>query len=342
MMLDKSTRAAWKSPTIRDIAAVAGVGPATVDRVLNNRPGVREKTRRRVQDALDKLSREQGATAGPLDIRLFCESGETFNSAMAAAVQTANRLIPGTSVRGTYVTTNAFEPTDFAQRMIEEGRAADGTVVVAREHPAVNQAIRRLVGEGVPVVCLTTDLPSSRRSAYVGNDQYAAGSVAGQLIGKALPREKRRILLAMSVPFRCQQEREMGFRRVLRSDFPHLKIDDRVISDDVPETTFEHILKYIEANGPPAAVYNIAGANRGVAMALERTGCETETIFVGHELTNRSRELLESGTMDYVISHDFAAELGAAVRWIQERRAGVTAAPSHSPILVHTRYNCGL
>ena len=341
-MLDQGKRVVWKSPTIREIADVAGVGPATVDRVVNNRPGVREKTRRRVQEALDKLSREQGTAVRSLSIRLCCESGETFNSAMASAERETNRSIPGASVQGTYVTTSLFEPMSFAQRMLEEGRSGDGVVVVAREHPAVNQAIRKLVGEGVPVVCLTTDLPSSRRGAYVGNDQYAAGSVAGQLIGKALPREKRRILLVMSVPFRCQQEREMGFRRVLRSDFPHLKIDDRVISDDVPETTFEHIMKYIEANGPPAAVYNVAGANRGVAMALERTRCETETVFVGHELTNRSRELLESGTMDYVISHDFAAELGAAVRWIQECRAGVTAAPAHSPILVHTRYNCGL
>ncbi|MEL6316609.1 MAG: LacI family DNA-binding transcriptional regulator, partial [Pseudomonadota bacterium] len=31
-------------PTVHDIARVAGVSLATVDRVLNERPGVREKT----------------------------------------------------------------------------------------------------------------------------------------------------------------------------------------------------------------------------------------------------------------------------------------------------------
>jgi LacI family transcriptional regulator len=341
-MLDGGKKSAWKGPTVREIAAVAGVGPATVDRVVNNRPGVREKTRRRVQEALDKLSHEQSSAVASCTIRLFCESGETFNSAMALAEQEANRSIPGAAVHGAYLATSLFEPMSFAHRIFEEGRSADGVVVVAREHPAVNRAIRKLVGQGVRVVCLTTDLPSSRRSAYVGNDQYAAGCVAGHLIGNALQQEQRRILVVMSVPFRCQQEREMGFRRVLRSDFPHLRVDDRVISDDVPETTFEHIMKYIETNGRPAAVYNVAGANRGVAMALERSGCEAETVFVGHELTSRSRELLESGTMDYVISHDFSGELAAAVRWIQECREGVSTAPSYSPILVHTRYNCGL
>ena len=117
---------------------------------------------------------------------------------------------------------------------------------MAREHPAVNNAVRGLRRRGIPVVCLTTDLPSSRRSAYVGNDQHAAGSVAAQLIGNARPRAQQNVLLVVSVAFRCQQEREMGFRRVLRSAFPHLRIVERVISDEVPETTREQLGSFLK------------------------------------------------------------------------------------------------
>ncbi len=340
-MSEEVDRTIWKSPTVREIATVSGVGPATVDRVLHNRPGVREVTRRRVRDALAKLSEERSLASAPLDIRLFCESGESFNAAMAAAEAEINRVFPGIRVTGSYVATSAFDPGAFARRMLEEGRASAGVAIVAREHPAVNHAIRKLNAAGVPTVCLTTDLPSSRRSAYVGNDQYAAGSVAGLLIGRALPFRARRILLVTSVAFRCQQEREMGFRRVLRAEFPHLRVDDRVIADDVPETAFELITRYLDSHGPPAAVYNVAGANRGVAMALERAGRQKEIVFVGHELTIHSRDLLLSGTMEYVISHDFAGELTTLVRWIAESRRGAHTAPAYSPILVHTRYNCG-
>lgn len=332
----------WRGPTITEIAKAAGVGTATVDRVLNNRQSVREKTRKKVEEALNKLTRDRGRDDSILDIRLFCESGESFNAAMSEAVEYVNRSISGATVTATFVTTDKLNPTTFSAAMLSEGNASQGVVVVANEHPAFNSVIRKLESNGVPVVCLTTDLPSSRRSAYVGNDQYAAGSVAGLLIGLAVPNERHRVLLATSLPFRCQQEREMGFRRVLRSDFPHLKIDDRLVSDDVPETTFEHIMRYIESNGPPAAVYNVAGANRGVAMALEQAGCARDTIFVGHELTARSKKLLEDGTMNYVISHDFCAELAAVVRWVEEKRKGIETRPWTSPILVHTRYNCEL
>ena len=325
-----------------EIAEVAGVGLATVDRVLNKRPGVREKTRQRVEAALEKLSREAEADEGALDIRLFCESGDTFNNAVAAAADAANRTLPNTAIVGHYVSTSQLDPLEFSRRMVDEGSVSDGVILVAREHPAINRSVRRLRADGVPVICLTTHLPSSRRSAYVGNDQYAAGSVAAQLVGHACHGPSGRILLVMSVPFRCQQEREMGFRRVLRADFPHLRIEERVISDDVPATTHEQLGKHFEDHGLPDAIYNAAGANRGVAEALTKFHQVHDTVFVGHELTPISRQLLEAGTIDYVISHDFAAELVQAVRLIRDSLAGVAVEPVHSQILVHTRHNCGL
>lgn len=337
----KNGEGRWKGPTIREIAKSAGVGTATVDRVLNNRQSVREKSRRRVEEALHKLTSDQGRERS-LEVRLFCESGESFNAAMADAVEYVNRSVPGTTVRATFVTTDQLDPGGFATALLNEGVSAQGVVVVANEHPAFNSAIRRLESCDIPVVCLTSDLPSSRRSAYVGNDQYAAGSVAGLLIGPAIASAQNRVLLATSSPFRCQQEREMGFRRVLRSDFPHLKVDDRVISDDRPDTVYDNIMHYIEGKGPPAAVYNVAGANRGVAKALEKAGCSRETVFVGHELTPSSKRLLEDGVMDYVISHDFCAELAASVTWISDRLNGIETRPWTSPVLVHTRYNCEL
>lgn len=329
----------WKGPTLKDIATLAGVGPATVDRVLNNRGGVSERRRTLVLGALAKLTRETGPDP-VLDLRLFCDSGETFNATMQQAVAEVNRSLPGVQIRGTYVTTSQVDPMVFARKVEQEGGEADGVIVIAREHPAVNRAIRKLCAAGIPVVCLTSDLPSSRRSAYVGNDQYAAGSVAAVLIGNALPKERRNILLVTSMPFRSQAEREMGFRRVLRSDYPHLRIEERVISNDDPAMTRGQLIRHFDTGGVPAAIYNVGGANRGVAQALEAMGKERDVVFVGHELSVHSRHLLESGTMDYVISHNFAAEVAAASQTIRDLLAGIAVHPPFTQILVHTRYNC--
>ena len=42
-------------PTVNDLAKAAGVSLATIDRVLNSRPGVREQTIRRVNAAIEQI-----------------------------------------------------------------------------------------------------------------------------------------------------------------------------------------------------------------------------------------------------------------------------------------------
>lgn len=46
---------AFERTRLQDVARSAGVSLATVDRVVNRRSGVREKTIRRVEEAMDQL-----------------------------------------------------------------------------------------------------------------------------------------------------------------------------------------------------------------------------------------------------------------------------------------------
>ena len=332
----------WKQPSIREIAEIAGVGPATVDRVLNNRTHVSERARKRVFEALNKLTRERINGQERLEISLFCVSGESFNAEIAEAERQVNGSFPGVEIHGSYIATRSASPEKLRKEIETKGQKSDGVILIANEHPEYNRAVKTLRHNQIPVACLTTDLPNSMRSVYVGNDQVSAGSTVAYLIGKCLSARPQRILLVMSVPFRSQQERELGLRRVFRTDFPYLHIDEHVITDDDPEHTVGLISSYLESNEPPAAIYNTAGGNRGVALALQSFGLEKKILFIGHELTEHTRTLLEKGIMDFVISHDYVNEMRTAVRCIRNLLNGVTPEETSSQVLVHTRFNCGL
>ena len=60
--------------TVHDLARAAGVSLATVDRVLNGRPGVRPATQTRVEDAIAQIGFRRDMTASMLararDIRI--------------------------------------------------------------------------------------------------------------------------------------------------------------------------------------------------------------------------------------------------------------------------------
>ena len=169
----------------------------------------------------------------PLRLYLVADSGRSFVEAAETAAKQFCLQNPSVEIKAELHVSYTVDPNEFAQRVEAAAATSDGIILVAREHPAINDAVRAITGRGIPVICLTTDLPSSGRTAYVGSDQYASGATAGWLCGRMLPRgETGQVLFVYSVPFRCHQDREQGFRHVLRSEFPTLVIDEKVSSNE--------------------------------------------------------------------------------------------------------------
>src|SRR4029077_17260784 len=63
---------------------------------------------------------------------------------------------------------------------------ARGVILKAPEAPEVNAAVLRLSEAGIPVVTLVSDLPFSKRVAYVGMDNRSAGATAAYLVNEWL------------------------------------------------------------------------------------------------------------------------------------------------------------
>lgn len=275
-----------------------------------------------------------------LNLAVLVESGNAFNDNLQRTVEKFE------SKNNVQCTIQAFlpheiSPAELSNHIVDAARNVDGLILVAREHPAVNNAVRTVVDSGVPVVCFTSDLPSSPRTNYVGSDQFASGSTAGWLCGKFLPSNvEQDVLLVSSVPFRCQLDREQGFRQVLRSEFPHLSIVEKVSSEESPDIAFKAVRKYVEKSGAPAAIYNVSGANLGIARALEADNLVGKTVFIGHELTVNTRKLLETGVMDLTIGHDFYTEFDVAVKSIRLAKNGEQPVKHLTPSQIYTRHNC--
>jgi LacI family transcriptional regulator len=294
----------------------------------------------KVSDAGNPLLPE---VSRPLRLHLLADSGRSFNEAAEAASKNFCSQNPSVAIEAETHVSYTVDPNEFAHRVEAAAENSDGIILVAREHPAINGAVRAITGRGLPVICLTTDLPSSGRTAYVGSDQYASGATAGWLCGRMLPHaEAGRVLFVYSVPFRCHQDREQGFRHVLRTEFPSLTIDEKVSSNESVDVIHEAVRRYIGKNGPPAAIYNVSGANLGVGQALEEEGLSSRTVFIGHELNMNSRSLLERGIMDVAIGHDFEREIALSVECIKMARQGVQPVNRITQSQVFTRYNCAI
>jgi LacI family transcriptional regulator len=329
--------------TITDIARAAGVSTATVDRVINGRQGVKDRTRRRVREAAERLGYLDAApSAGAADGRVrrfdfvLPAGTNTFMGELAAALAAGDPDAPRLDLHVHRI--EGFRPAILANELLAIGRGSDGVGVVAIDHPLVREAIRELAGGGVPVVTLVSDIASPDRAAYIGIDNRAAGRLAGYLMGRFLgPGEAEVGLLAGSLHYRGHQEREMGFRHVLAEDFPDLTVVAIREDQDDTEHAFRETAALLRDYPTLRGVYNAGAGNRGVARALEESG--REVVAIAHELTPHTRRFLIAGLLDAVIDQNPAAEALAAIRALGVAAAGEIRTPRPLPFTAFFREN---
>ena len=329
----------WKNISIKKIAELAKVGTATVDRVLHNREGVKEKTKNKILSVLNELNDLNNNSKKK--IVLCCESGQSYNNTLKYHVEkTSKKKNNNITIDPYYIPAKEFKSSIFEKIILNTCDESDGLIIVSQEDTIIERAIQKYCELKKPVITLTTDLPSSSRSAYVGCDQSAAGSTAAKLISNSLIQKKGQILMVMSMPYRCQQERELGFKKILRSHFPKISIKESVYSQDTSEESYKHVKRYIRDNGPPLGIYNISGGNVGVAEAIKDTGFQNEVVFIGHELNKNSKKLLDTDEMSYVIGHDVKLEVEKSFSLINDFYNGKSIKNFKSSVLIYTKYNC--
>jgi LacI family transcriptional regulator len=333
----------WRGPTIFEIARESGVATATVDRVVNGRGNVRKGNRDRVLAAIERLKHVDKLTevVVPKRIAFISDSGVSFNQTLEAAVMEYAKHHSDVTCSFTGIATTKVDAVKLATEIERAALSADALVVVARENLIVNRAVRNLVAKKIPVICLTTDLPSTGRHAFVGSDPTSAGATAAFLMGQIIGNRDGNVLLVYSAPYRVQEERELGFRRVLRAEFPRLSVDERVNSNDDTDFVYRNVVRYIEDHGPPAGIYNVAAGNIGIGKALTEFDLVGKTMFIGHELNPNSRQLLESGVMNLVIGHDVLVEVETAIRHcLALLENPQLAQPPLTRVRVYTKYSC--
>jgi len=310
-------------PTVYDIAAAAGVSLATVDRVLNRRPGVRLVTREKVEAAIRDIGYVRDVAAANLakgrvyPLVFILPTGD--NSFMHGLYTEVRQAMTRSTFERTaiqIVEVPAFDaPALVAALDALQGMDLAGVALVATDAPDVRAAVDRLVAERIPVVTLVSDLTGSTRHHYAGVDNIAAGRTAARLLGRFLGGRKGDItVLAGSMLVRDHRERLEGFASVMAAEFPQLRLLPVLEGRDDPEIANALVSEALSGNSDIIGIYSLGAGNRGLIRALNATRQGRDLTVVVHELTEHTRAALQNGTIDAVLNQDAGHEVRSAVR----------------------------
>ena len=206
-----------KKPTIRDVAARAGVSIATVSKFINAAQRFTPAVERRIRAAIDDLAYQSNPLARSMITGKTGSVGVVIldigNPHFTNLVKGANRVALEHGYNLLFVDTEESQARE-EELLAALSRRVDGLIVSTR---MAEEDLPRVLGLGKPVVF--SGRPAPKGHASIGIDAYAAAYMIGELLVKQGHRD---IAYLGFAPARPDMERMRGLTESLRSHGLHL------------------------------------------------------------------------------------------------------------------------
>ncbi len=311
----KNTSMTHRFP-IKEIARQAGLGTATIDRVLNNRANVSAQTKQRVAAAIEELTAQEAQLAAR-GRRMF------FDFVIEAPARFSREVKSATEAVLPHISLAVCRPRFLLQEIMQEAevvaalerihkRGSHGVCLKAKDTPAIRAAVRKLHASRIPVVTLVTDLGGGDRLTYVGLDNAGAGRTAAYLISKTLGDRSGTVLATLSHElFLGEEHRAIAFQEALLQLCPNLRVVSLKGGGGLHSKTATQLTQKLENVVDLQAVYSMGGGNRAILETLEH--CRLKPlVYVAHDLDRENKELLVKEKISFVLHHDLQRDIRAA------------------------------
>lgn len=305
--------------SVSDVAKAAGVSTATVDRVLNNRGGVRTDKEDRVLATARALGIDRALDRTPsraLRVAVLIQPPvNPFHASLREGIDLASRMYATLNVQFFVHHIDPRKPAAIAAA-VRDCRSYDGLVITSPDDIRVREAVAFL-SRNVPVVTLATDLTDCGRAAYVGPNDKQAGRVAGDLMGLFLGRQGGRVVVvAGSRDITGHREREAGFRDIMTERYPECSLAVVLETGENQEEAGRVVEIAFRDDPGLRGIYHLSAGALPIVSALQRLGRTDNTVVITHELTPNRRMLLKSRKINAVIDQRPLLEARLAVETI--------------------------
>ncbi|MDP9148010.1 MAG: substrate-binding domain-containing protein [Acidobacteriota bacterium] len=208
-------------------------------------------------------------------------------------------------VKGEFTGPDSFSPEqelDALQKAIDSKPA--GILVSASRVEMFRNAIDGAVGQGIPVICIDSDAPSSKRLMFIGTDNFRAGTESGKRMGEILKGQGRVVIVSIPGQFNLD-ERVRGVNDALKK-FPGIKVVQTIDDKGDARSANDQISALLGAKNPQDKITGIicleASGGSGAAEALHRLDQSGKIPIVAFDKDPETLDFVQQGVIAATIA----------------------------------------
>jgi ribose transport system substrate-binding protein len=259
---------------------------------------------------MSKLNKLLSILAGPaLVLPLVSCGGSAHDSTEIYYLVAANTKIPywqaaaagfsqaatDLKVKSDFVGPDTYDPQAELQQFVKVVREKkpSGVLVSAADSELLKPEIDNAIAQGIPVITVDSDSPTSKRMMFIGTDNYEAGHRGGALLARQL--QGKGNVVVLTIPEQANlRERWHGYEDALKSS-PGIKLVETVNIKGDPRIAFDRTMELIEKNRPVDAFVCLeALACPEVADVLDRKQAKGKVV-IAMDTDPRTLEWIQKG-----------------------------------------------
>lgn len=304
--------------TMKEIADLAGVSRGTVDRVLNHRGIVNSDTEKRVLEVAALLNYQPNKAGMALaaqkkklkiGVLLFSRDNPFFDEVIDGLNKKAQELsIYGCTIITKQIAFHLEEQLSTIDAFVASG--IHGLILSPYNDISVQQKIDDLMDAGIPCVTVNTDIPNSKRIAYVGSDFYKCGQTAAGLLGLITGGAATVGIITGSHQVLCHEERISGFLDTIHTKYPNITVAELVENHDDDYESYEVVSRLLKEHPSITALYFTAAGVYGGCKAVTNNVSLLPRKIVTFDTVTSTVDLMKQGLISATICQQ-PAEQGA-------------------------------
>ena len=301
---------------IKDVAQIAGVSVATVDRVLHNRGKISEKALKKVMDALEQTGYKLNLIASTLGSHknykiaalLPDPALDDYWNQSGAGIHRAGEDWSQYHVRieSFYFKMNDIDSFKEAVSKVVEYQP-DGVLIAPTFYRESVEFLSGLKVGNIPYVLFNTNIPESEPLSFIGQDLYNSGRVVGQILSTSLKSAGNIAIVHVYEQVENAihlKEKERGFRDFFADkglcDFKISSYDFSKYSDSDFGREFISVL---EKENISAVFVSTSKGTYLTASVLDKYR-KKDILLVGYDLLKDNIQYMYEGTIHYLINQN--------------------------------------